>query len=76
MDKQQGPTTSTGNHIQFPTINQNGKEYKRRMCVCVCVCVCIHRERVYREIEVLYIYTYIHDFPHSSVGKESARNAG
>ena len=27
MDKQQGPTLySTGNYIQYPEINQNGKE--------------------------------------------------
>ena len=26
MDKQQGPTYSTGNYIQYPVINCNGKE--------------------------------------------------
>ena len=37
---------STGNYIQYPIINHNGKEYiKKRMymCVCVCVCVCVYR---------------------------------
>ena len=29
---------STGNYIQYPVINHNGKEYKKE-CVCVCVCV-------------------------------------
>ena len=29
---------STGNYIQHPGINQNGKEHKKD-CVCVCVCV-------------------------------------
>ena len=37
---------STGNYIQYPMINHNGKEYEKRnvciyMCVCVCVCVCV-----------------------------------
>ena len=35
MDKQQGPTASTGNCIQSPGINHNGKEYLKRMCMCV-----------------------------------------
>ena len=36
MDKQQGPTYSTGNYIQYPAINHNGKEYKKkRMSICV-----------------------------------------
>ena len=30
MDKQQGPTYSTGNYIQYPVINHNGKEYKKK----------------------------------------------
>ena len=36
MDKQQGPTVqgtillyTTGNYIQYPEINHNGKEYKK-----------------------------------------------
>ena len=30
MDKQQGPTVySTGNYIQYPVINHNGKEYEK-----------------------------------------------
>ena len=33
---------STGNYIQYPMINHNGKEYeKEHVCVCVCVCVCV-----------------------------------
>ena len=24
---------STGNYIQYPVINHNGKEYKKRMCI-------------------------------------------
>ena len=37
MDKQQDPTVQhTGNYIQYPVINHNGKEYrKERVCVCV-----------------------------------------
>ena len=27
MDKQQGPTYSTGNYIQYPVINHSGKGY-------------------------------------------------
>ena len=30
---------STGNYIQFPVINHNGKNMKMNVCVCVCVCV-------------------------------------
>ena len=26
---------STGNYIQYPVVNDNGKEYKKRMSVCV-----------------------------------------
>ena len=29
MDKQQGPTYSTGNDIQYPVRNHNGKEYDK-----------------------------------------------
>ena len=32
MDKQQGPTVYTGNYIQYPVINHNGKEYEKE-CV-------------------------------------------
>ena len=32
---------STGNYIQYPVTNYNGKEYQKTVCVCVCVCVCI-----------------------------------
>ena len=28
-------TYSTGNYIQYPVINHNEKEYKKRMSVCV-----------------------------------------
>ena len=39
----------TGNYIQYPVINHNGKEYEKEyihMCIyayipCVCVCVCV-----------------------------------
>ena len=31
---------STGNYIQYPVINHNGKECKKEY-VCVCVCVCV-----------------------------------
>ena len=40
MDKQQGLTAEHRIYIQYPVINQNGKEY-RKECVCVCVCVCV-----------------------------------
>ena len=26
---------STGSYSQYPEINHNGKEYKKRMCICV-----------------------------------------
>ena len=28
---------STGNYIQYPVINHNGKEYKKNICMRVCV---------------------------------------
>ena len=28
---------STGNYIQYPVTNYNGKEYQKTVCVCVCV---------------------------------------
>ena len=31
------PLYSTGNYIQYPEINHNGKEIKRNVCVCVSV---------------------------------------
>ena len=34
------PLYRTGNHIQYPVINHNRKEYEKEyMCVHVCVCV-------------------------------------
>ena len=30
---------STGDYIQYPVTNHNGKDYEKE-CVCVCVCVC------------------------------------
>ena len=43
---------STGNYIQYPVIDHNGKEYEKRMYVyvCVCVCVCIQNQNMYTEI--------------------------
>ena len=33
---------STGNYIQYPVINHNGKEYgKNGLYICVCMCVCV-----------------------------------
>ena len=37
---------STGNYIQYPMINRNGKEYEKEhvcvhVCVRVCACVCV-----------------------------------
>ena len=35
------PLYGTENHIQYPMINHNRKEFqKETVCVCVCVCVC------------------------------------
>ena len=34
-DKQQDPTVSTGNYIQYPGINHNGKESKKWMYMCI-----------------------------------------
>ena len=35
MDNQQGPTVQHREYIQYPVVNHNGKEYKRRMYTCV-----------------------------------------
>ena len=33
---------STGNYIQYPLINNIGKEYKKEhICMYICVCVCV-----------------------------------
>ena len=34
MGKQQGPTDSTRNYIQYPVINHNGREYEKE-CIYV-----------------------------------------
>ena len=44
---QHGETTrsysySTGNYIQYPETDHDGKEYLKSVCVCVCVCVCVY----------------------------------
>ena len=43
---------STGNYIQYPIINHNGKEYEKEyICVCVCVYIYTHTH--------IYMYTHI-----------------
>ena len=42
---------STGNYIQYPVINDNGKEDEKE-CVYVYVCVCVY----------IYIYTHIYNW--------------
>ena len=34
---------NTGNYIQYPMRNHNGKEYFKKKYVCVCVCVCVYK---------------------------------
>ena len=41
IPKQQGPLYNTGNYIQHPIMNCDGKEYEQ-IYVCVCVCVCVY----------------------------------
>ena len=36
MDKQQGPTVYTENYIQYPEINQNGKEHEKEYTKSFC----------------------------------------
>jgi len=31
----------TGNYIQYPVINQYGKEYEKNIYIYICVCVCV-----------------------------------
>ena len=33
---------STGNYIQYPVINHNGKEFLKRMCVCIYIYIYIY----------------------------------
>ena len=35
--------SSTGNYIQYPVINHNGKEYEKE-CVCVYIYICMYNE--------------------------------
>ena len=35
MDKYKVLLCSTGNYIQYPVINHNGKEYEKRMYICI-----------------------------------------
>jgi len=35
MDKQQDPIYSTGNYTQYPIINHNGKEIKKKIYICI-----------------------------------------
>ena len=55
------------------------------VCVCICVCVCERETESLREknkgglqekLVCLLVFSHIEGFPHSSVGKESACNAG
>ena len=43
MDKKQSPLHSTGDYIQYPGINYNGKEYKQQ-CICVNESLCYRAE--------------------------------
>ena len=31
---------STGNYIQYPVINHNGKEYEKNVCICIAESLC------------------------------------
>ena len=31
---------STGNHIEYPVINYNGKEFKKNVCMCITESLC------------------------------------
>ena len=44
MDKQQSLNISTENYFQYPVINYNGKEHKKRMYGCVCVILLYNRD--------------------------------
>ena len=41
MDKQQLLPFSTGNYIQYPVINQNGKEYEKNIYIYIYIYICI-----------------------------------
>ena len=41
LDEQQNPPYSRGNYIQYPVINNNGKEYEKE-CTYIYVCVCVY----------------------------------
>ena len=62
---------STGNCIQYPVINHNEKEFLKE-CIYMCVCVYIY---IYMLCVCVCVCVCV-CFPDSSVGKESACNAG
>ena len=37
IDKQQGPTYSTGNYIQFLLMKHNEKEYEKEVYIDICI---------------------------------------
>ena len=53
-DKQQSPTYSTGNYIQYLIINYNGKESEKNIYICIYIYIYTY---IYMYI---YIYTYIY----------------
>ena len=46
MYKEQGPTVehNTGNYIQYPVINHNGKEYEKYTYICITEILCYTTE--------------------------------
>ena len=56
MDKQQGPTFYTGNYIQYPMLNYNGKEQEN---VYIYIYVYMKYISIYIHKLHKYIYTYI-----------------
>ena len=57
MDSNKVPLYSTGNCIQFPGINYNGKEYEKD-CVYICIGLGLY---IYIYIYIIpYIYTHTH----------------
>ena len=49
---------STGNYIQYPVTNYNGKEYQKTVCVCVCVyngIALLYSRNEYNTLNQLYL---------------------
>ena len=55
MNKQQEPIVSTGNYIQYPVINYNGKEYKKNVHIYKTESLCCINKSTYCKLAILQL---------------------